>query len=41
MGGKACALDEICMLVVVSIIALLEFRCKFIITVEIYYFDLP
>ena len=41
MGGKACILGEIYMLVVVSIIAMLEFRCKFIIAVQIDYFDLP
>jgi hypothetical protein len=41
MGRKACILGEICMLGVVSIIAVLEFRCKFIIEVPIDYFDLP
>jgi hypothetical protein len=41
MGGKACILGEICMLVVVSVIAMLEFRCKFIIAVHSDYFDLP
>jgi hypothetical protein len=41
MGGKACILGEICMLVVVSIIAVLEFRSKFIIAVQVDYFDVP
>jgi len=40
-GGKACVLGEICIFVVVSIIAVLEFRCKFIIAVQVDYFDLP
>jgi hypothetical protein len=41
MGRKACILGEICMLVVVSIIAVLEFRCKFVIAMQTDYFDLP
>ena len=32
---------DICMMVVVSIIAVFEFRCKFIIALQIGYFDLP
>jgi hypothetical protein len=41
MGGKACILGEICMLGVVGVIAVLEFRCRFIIAVQTDYFDLP
>ena len=35
MGGKACVLGEICMLVVVSITAVLEFGCKFSIAMQV------